>query len=442
MLTRVSERYTEYNVARLGLISVQSKLPAEMRRGWQQEISEGANSAGIRCLTGHESGIPHGLAGDVLSALITETIAATQNGGSASLRLTAADLARSSGLPLVPRTYERMITALYQLRYTNYQVWDKWVTPLYKVEQETVLTLLPELGIRKESSRHFPGQQTIYIEAQLHPTVVASINGTLALATDPAIMHELSSPTARGLYRVLEAARRDPNDMTRMMAKMVLPAREIAEACRLLSAATHLSRLLEPLTRDGAAFDQLLMAGYLKAVDWIGWGENLRVAIEFQQDGQLTDTNALRFLHEFGVVGANAETLATTFNRETIECAAWLVEARQRKRNDITNPQGLLIKLLRDGSATQSLELFRNRKTKVKPQKRQEVPDEPILEPTLAEALTAVGLLEQFKNLPSGPADQLRHKLEAGTVSLSLPRSLLLLPSLEVIRRLDTLLTP
>lgn len=428
------EQFTEYNVAKLGLISVQSKISSAVSRGWQQVVHEGQNSAGIHCSTGHESGIPHGIAGDVLSALITETIAASQGAGPVKLRMTAADLARASGLSLMGRSYERLITALHQLRHTNYQLWDNWVTPIYQVEQETVLTLLPELKIRRQSSLFFPGQQTIYIEAQLHPTVVVSINGTLALATDPVIMHKLSSPTARGLYRVLEAMRRDTNDVSRLLPKTVVSAQALVNACRVLGSGTHISRQLEPLTRTGAAFDQLQAAGYLKSADWVGSGERLKVGLEFGQDGQMMDFKALRFLHEYGVVGSNAETLATTFSREMIECAVWLVESRQRKRNDIGNPQGLLIKMLRDGSAAQSLELFRNRRVNPKsPMKGRVSPVETLdTLPTLAEALTAVGLLESVKGLKLELGDKLRRSLEAGRVLPTFPRSLLSLPNQEV----------
>ena len=433
-LQRAQDQYTEYNVAKLGLISIQSKINANVRRGWAQEVHEEENSAGIRCSTGHDSGIPHGVAGDVLSALITETIAAPQSGGPIKLRMTAADLARASGLSVMGKSYDRVLTALYQLRHTNYQLWDHWITPLYQIEQETVLTLLPELKVRRETSLHFPNQQTIYIEAQLHPTVVASINGTLALATDPAIMHELSSPTARGLYRVLEALRRDSSDVTRLMPKTVVPARALVNACRILGAGKHISRQLETLTRSGGAFDQLCAAGYLKSVDWVGSGDNLKVGLEFGQDGQIMDTKALRYLHEYGVVGANAETLAMTFTREAIECAVWLVETRQRKRNDIGNPQGLLIKMLRDGSATQSLEQFRNSRKPIRrqEQKHQNISAEVDHLPTLAEALTGVGLLETLKGLKAELADQLRRHLEAGRIEVTVPRSLFALPNQKV----------
>lgn len=354
-------RYTEYNVAQLGLISVQSKLPAGARTGWTSETREGKNTAGTRSSTAHASGVPHGIAGDVFSALVTETIAAREN-GETQLQMTVADIARQAGLGTRAADYERITVALQQLRHTNYEIWHKWRTTLTHVKEEAVLTLLPTLITRTEESLDFPGQQNRLFVMELHPSVMGSITGALTLATDPLLLEQLTSPTARGIYRLLEAWRRDPQDLTRVGMRVTIRGVELVESARLMGSRSSVSQLLAPLLAEKGAFAQLRDAGYLRRVDWTGRGDNLTLAFEFAQKQNLMDMRALQLLNELGVTGTHAETLAMTFNRELVESAAWQLEERRKAKYPIKSGPGMLIKILKDGSAAQRLEEFRARK--------------------------------------------------------------------------------
>lgn len=415
-------RYTEYNVAQLGLISIQMELPAHARKGWTSEVIEGSNTAGIRCLTAHEAGVPHGIAGDVFSALVTETIAA-QETGETRLQLTVADIARQAGLSARPADYVRITNALYQLRYSTYTIWNKWRTPLTNVKEEAAVTLLPTLDIRTEESRAFAGQIDTYYNLELHESVVDSITGTLTLAMNPEINNKLHSPTARGLYRLLEAWRRDPADLTRVSNQVTIRGTELAESARLLGARPAVSQLLRPLQRDRGAFEQLRAAGYLVGFDTVGRGDNLMLRFDLAEDGQLMDMQALEVLKRLGVRGKNAETLAMTFNRELVECASWLVAERKKSGYTVRSDAGLTIKLLNDGSAGLELDRFRNRnrpvavRGAVRKAAKAEVHEpepEPAVAATPEQAIRNLGTLVRMKRLSAAQASELQARVEDG----------------------------
>lgn len=417
-------RYTEYNVAQLGLISVQSKLPAGARTGWTSETREGKNTAGTRSSTAHASGVPHGIAGDVFSALVTETIAAREN-GETQLQMTVADIARQAGLGTRAADYERITVALQQLRHTNYEIWHKWRTTLTHVKEEAVLTLLPTLITRTEESLDFPGQQNRLFVMELHPSVMGSITGALTLATDPLLLEQLTSPTARGIYRLLEAWRRDPQDLTRVGMRVTIRGVELVESARLMGSRSSVSQLLAPLLAEKGAFAQLRDAGYLRRVDWTGRGDNLTLAFEFAQKQNLMDMRALQLLNELGVTGTHAETLAMTFNRELVESAAWQLEERRKAKYPIKSGPGMLIKILKDGSAAQRLEEFRARKRPLVMGEKQravrpaeEPPPEEELSPQerMERAVKMLGTLMIIKRLTSAQVEKIQDALEAGTL--------------------------
>lgn len=445
MKPQAAHRYTEYNVAQLGLISVQSKLPDRVRMGWVSEVKEGKNTAGTRCLTAHESGVPHGVAGDVFSALVTETIAVRES-GEARLSMTVADIARQAGLGTRAADYERIVQALHQLRHSNYEIWHKWRTPLTKVREEAVVTLLRHLVTRTEESLEFPGQQNVLFEMELDPAVMGSITGALTLATDPLLLEQLSSPTARGIYRLLEAWRRDPADLTRVSTRVSIRGAELAESARLFGTRTSISQLLAPLQRDGGAFSQLRDAGYLKRVDWTGRGDNLMLVFEFAQQQNLMDMRALDLLHELGVTGTHAETLAMTFSRELVECAAWQLEERKKANYPIRSASGMLIKILKDGSAAQRLEEFRTRKKPVAALPVRRIrsaplsPEEPA-DVTVERAIKMLGTLLILRRLTAQQVEDLQARLERGDLEPRLVMHLSMLDSENLHTWLSTHLT-
>lgn len=437
-------RYTEYNVAQLGLISIQHKVPERVQMGWTSAVTEGANSAGIRCLTAHESGVPHGVAGDVFAALVTETIAMRES-GETRLRMTVADIARQAGMGARATDYERIITALHQLRHSNFEIWNRWRTPLTNVKEQAVVTLLPHLVMRTEESRNFPGQQNVLFEMELHPSVMGSITGALTLAMDPQVLVQLNSSAGRGLYRLLEAWRRDPADLTRVSTRVTIKGAELVESARLMGSRSSVSQLILPLQRPTGAFEQLYNAGYLKRVDWAGRGDNLMLDFEFTEQAQLMDMRALALLNELGVTGSHADTLAMTFSREHVECAAWQLEERIKSGYNVRNKSGMIIKLLKDGSAAGRLEEYQGRSKPVvnpglaqrrPPPARQEPEPEP--EMTVEGAIKMLGTMLLIKRLTPQQAESLQDRMEAGTLLPQVIRDIYKLDSKRLAEWLST----
>jgi len=443
--------HAEFNVVHLGLIPVQSKLPASARSGWTSTHTEGTNTAGISSVSTAPAGVPHGLAGDVFAALITEAVAARQGTTApelAALRLTVADIARQASLHSTGDVYRLVQGAIESLQMTNFVIWQRWTTPLLKRSERVSMSLINEFSESVEENIHFPEQQRVIYTLKLPSAVLGSVDGALVLATDRTIMQQLTSPTARGIYRLLESWRRDPADLRRVESRVVISAVDFIASARLFGSRTQVSQLLQPLLRPGGAFEQLQAANYLHTVSTIGRGDATQLAFTFVRDGSTTNMAALRLLQEQGITGQNAETLASLHLTEEVECAIWLVEEKLQKDASIRNPPGLIIKMLKDGSASSQLRRFRTRPrsiarpaspTRALPQ-AEPAPETPAEQQNAA--LQSITSLVALRKMNAEHAQLLRDRLFTGRVSPQDIRNLLTLPSQIFQDQLRLLLQP
>lgn len=438
---RPTHQLTEYNVAHLGLISLQNRLPKSVQHGWTTEVGTETNGAGIQCETTYQSVVPHGLANDVFAAVVTAGVAARQ-GGEMTVEMTTAEIIRQGGMSQYTDVYASVRNALDSLSNTRYRIWNNWRTPIMNVADRRTMNLIDEVAERVEAHPFNPQQnQTTYV-IRMNPNIVESIDGTLTLAANPELLVLLNSPGTRGLYRLLEAWRRDARDFNRIHPRITLSARDLVESCRLLGTRQEPSRLLKPLLDSGGLFEQLRNAGYLTGYTSVGRGWDMQISIEFTQTANLLNTVSLRLLVEAGVTGKNAETLASMHSPEAVECAIWVVDEKVKKSRDgIRNPSGLVITTLKSSEFSLILESYRKRAKKIVPGETMRkngdtlriTPEtEPSVEEKLKAAHATLVSISALKGISPDQSGKLHSLLDEGKLSPAEVKHLIMTPGERV----------
>jgi len=425
----LATQITEFNVAHLGLIPIQHRLPESAKQGWVSRIGDEKNGAGISVQTTSKDGIPYGVAGDVFAGLVTASVAAREGGGT-SVSLNFAELARLSLLSTRAEDYQNLRRSLDQLVSAKFQIWNSWRTPLHQIASERTFSLIQDVKVTRKEHLFAPEQTEATYTITLNSNILDSLDGALTLMTNTALMAQLKSPTARGLYRILEAWRRDPKDFTQTNDQIMLSARDLVEACRLLGTREEAAVLLRPLFHVKGPFAQLKQAGYLKSVDTIGRGWETQISISFAKSNNLLNTTALRLLYDYGVTGASATGLASTHSAEEIECGIWMVEEK-KKKSKVHNEPGMLITMLKEGDLEFHVQRFRSKKRPVLPgvavKKNAPEPSEPESseEQDLERARGILGNLGVMQRITTAQQRDLGIALEEGRLSYDQVRQLL-----------------
>lgn len=350
---------TEYNVSRLGLISIQSRVADDQLMGWEAIQTDGSNRQGIICTTSDPFGVPRGLASDVFSGLLTAATIRAEGGGSGQeLTMTAAGIAKHANLKLHDRHYRGIDQALSALASAKYKVFAQWTDPMTRTSRDATFSVIDFLERQQEEHLFNRTQAQMNYVVRLNREIVRSVEGSLVLAISPTILESLPNPGARAVYRMLESMRRDPEDVTRAHKTLKLSIGDLAEATRLLGSrqeASHQMRILAPY------LNALIAGGYLSSYQTIGRSARTQVHFVFVDDGSLVNMESRRLLLKAGVTGKNAESLAIGHSREEIECAIWLIDDKKGRDSTIRNPAGLIVKTLKDGTARDMLGTFRQR---------------------------------------------------------------------------------
>lgn len=437
---------TEYNASRLGLISIQSRVAEPYRMGWDSITEDGSNSAGIICRTTDPAGVPHGIASDVFSALITEAAinfeSRKENPG--EIITTPAAIARTAHLNIRARHYSLIDQALTSMKETNYQVFTNWTDPFTRTKRRARFSIIDFL--HSESIEHLfnPDQMQRNYRIRLSQELITSIEGALVLAVRSDILTELKSPGARALYRMLETLRRDPRDVTRAEGKIELTTEELSQGIRLLSPrneSAHLLRIITPM------LDMLVKVGYLESFDTVGRGWDTRVHFKFKNDGSVIPSRALQLLYGAGVTGANADALAVAHGMEEIKCAIWWVGEKAKQDKTIRNPSGMIVTDLKNGTALAMLPRYRQRSRQVAvklgdQQAAMVKKEEPTLIPPSAAAGGILDHLIKLDRITAEQAQEIRQRVEDGSIDLPQIGALVGRPKKEIEKRIQEMLAP
>lgn len=291
-LNTVPRHLDDLNLSRLNLIVALDQV--EMQE-WSVMYETQGRIVRISCTASVKSTVPHGLDSDVSAALINLYIEA---GMPEDGRVTVAATSllhlcgwHKSGkyLGLLRECLER----LHQANYTVSGGWRdhpnrRWTHAKFHFIESLNFTTLDGVGLFDERSM---------IVLRLADDVVASIRSGYVKPLDSEFMSSLSRPRTRVLYRVLDAARIDPEDPHRQVDTLTFPVLAWGDQCKIPSDG-QAWRVIRALS---APHEELVKRGYLADVVLSGRGRDQTVRYEFARDFTRVDPALMRKFREYGV---------------------------------------------------------------------------------------------------------------------------------------------
>ncbi|MXV21184.1 replication initiator protein A [Deinococcus xianganensis] len=384
--------HDDLNLSRLNLIVALDQVDMQE---WSVTYESRGRIVRISCEAGVKYAVPHGLDSDVSAALINLYI---EEGMPDDGRITVAATAllhlcgwHKSGkyMGLLRDCLER----LHQANYTVSGGWrdhpkQRWTHAKFHFIESLNFTTLDGVGLFDERSM---------IVLRLAEDVTASIRSGYLKPLDSEFMTSLSRPRTRVLYRVLDAARFDPENPDRQVDTLTFPVLAWGDQCKIPSEG-QAWRVIRALT---SPHQELIKRGYLADVILSGRGKDQTVRYEFARDFTKVDPALMRKFREYGVADGMVRKLVRehgeSFLTETITRFAALVSS------------GVLV--VRKTKAAALMHLIAHPDDYPYPNKPAPPPTKaaPAMQPLLAEP----SLEEDFADLtPERAADRLIRRLD------------------------------
>ena len=330
----------EANVARLGLISIQERIPPGYS-SWEEEYNFLGKPVKLACYANEKvGGVPHGLDNEVSLALI----AAYLNAGSpddGAFTATPYQLLKLMGLDTSGYYYQALKESLLRLTTATYVLSEAWRAD--GRWQSVTFRFIEKLEYTSSKDERLDRSSVLRIT--LAKEVVRSLKNRYVKPIDIEFMASLHRPLSRALYRLLDAQRFSPENPT-PLARFEVPLMEWAAACKIVhKRPDKVRRTLEP------AHQELLARRYLQKVEYLGRGQNQTIVYTFGEEaGQPVDTAALELLLAEGLSYTSAYSLARRYPlahiQERIQRYKAILAAGYRPRNRL----GFLVDVIKDAS--------------------------------------------------------------------------------------------
>jgi plasmid replication initiation protein len=355
--TQRDQRNDERNVARLGIISILSRINVGVTT-WQSEFSVRGSMFRVECAAPY--GRPHGIDTDVILAI--QTLFVRQGCPEHNwVHTTAYELKMLTGLPDNGRTYTRIRESIKRLWGTGFVVSQGWQDANGKVRrwQNTTLRYIDRLQYHEleADTDPLPGlDPASTLSIKLGEQVSESIRARHTQLLSGALMWQLEQPPARALYRLLEAHRLLESGERAMLLEVGLESWR--QACGVACDRPELfRRILSP------AHEELTAIGYLESVEYQGRGKKQMVLYRFAAD-DAPDPALVEMLIGVGVASQMALQLARE-QGERIEEAVRFVRLRKEGGFQVRNPGGLVVDYLQnDGKYAPTEVIEQQRKQK------------------------------------------------------------------------------
>ena len=364
VMSPLLQPHADFNVTQLGLISLQSRVPEGFSKGWSFPLGESSEGEGnVRCWTREDCVVPHSMANEIFMGIVLSLIIEgiefdekkyVLRGASIPQLLSRAGYKHK----MTGRLYREAHQALKDLSVARYEAEGCWRDDIQhkSVQRKAIFGLISTLDEMKEKHDFNPDQNKHLFDIYVDTLVANSINGPLTLALNPNIIDNLISPQARGLYRIVESIRRDSQDPSKASDELSIRVTDLQYMMRVLSTRPSASALLRNLQ---GPLEQMQAAGYLKSYNDTGRGDAAMLHLTFEESHSLFDTRVLKRLNALGIIGANAQSLATTTTLAEIDKAEEITDREIRNRqsgnNPIKSPVGFLVSLLQGGGARDEL---------------------------------------------------------------------------------------
>lgn len=330
----------ERNVARLGIVSVQSRLAEETSKAWSVKFKIADRSFGVDATA--TKGRPRGIDTNVVLG-IEQLFAAQSCPEDNRLHTTPYELRSASFLPLNGKSYHRLRESLDRLWATSITVTDGWHLPdgrkLRNVKQMRLINELSYWDIDNPetvgAAREIVPNATLSI--QLGARMADSIRSGFTQSLETHILRKIEQPPARALYRLLEAHRY--KDTGEQMSTLLVGLEHWRLACGISEGKP--SNTLRALSE---AHDELISINYLRDVSSSGSRKGLSLQYEFFNPDD-PDPALLRLLVTNGVASQVANKLAKTYESR-IEDAVHFVLNEKSRGNKIKSTAAMIVDVL------------------------------------------------------------------------------------------------
>lgn len=333
----------ERNIARLGIVSIQTRLKADEVK-WQSDFSIGGRRFQVE---GRASdGRPRG--GDTNVLIGIESLFAQKGMPEDNwLHTTAYELREASFLANNGRSYHKLRESLLRLWSTGFIVSEGWLTTdgrvtwsnqtLRLLERITYWDVSEANGLEGERDRELLPSATLSIK--LGDQLADSIRAGYTQALDGRLLHQIEQPPARALYRLLEAHRYGETGVRAQTLTVALEDWRVA--CGInAEKPSRVMRLLEE------AHAELMERNYLLEVKTEGTRSDTTICYVFQSSDDDVDPDLVAQLRRAGVAAPKANALARDYPERIAEAIAFVEDRRVKAGGGVRNPGGLLVDFL------------------------------------------------------------------------------------------------
>ncbi len=341
-------QFDETNLTRLGLISIQERIP-ESYTTWVNTFDVNGHDGELSCFSPSEvGGVPHGLDGDFVTALNAMYLEqGAPNDG--YVHTTAYNLIQRAGFEDSGQNYDRLQVALKRLRAAQFKIAQAWrrrdegATGWVSVEFSYISQ------IRQSTPEGRSLTQGTTLSIQLADPVAESIRNEYTHPLDIAFQISLKRPLARALYRLLSSRKHNEHDPAHPHQEFTVLVSDWAQDCKLTETETY--RIKRNLQE---AHDELLRRQFLKKVEYEGRGSKATVRYVFGSEGdpspepQVLESPLLQALVQHQVARSVAVKLLKDYGELHVTTRLEHFEGMIRTGYPVRQGAALLVDIIKD----------------------------------------------------------------------------------------------
>lgn len=331
------ERRDERNTARLGIISMQSRVDTSITE-WDAEWQIDGRPYRIKCFA--PKGRPHGVDTDVVLAIQTLYV---RSGCPVHgwVHTTAYELRDLSGMPQNGVNYHRLKDSLLRLATTSFLVSEGWYDHVGRRKWDTdTMRYIDRIKYREfDAQSDLPGlDETASLSIKLGDQLAESIRAGYTQVLDSQLLLQLEQPPARALCRLLESYRVQP-DGSRLM-QLSVQLEDWRQACGIASDRSEIvRRALIP------AHEELIAAKYLREVVIEGRGMKQILTYHFQSS-DAPDPALVATLRDVGFSVGAAQEVSKLYGSKVEEAVRYALN-RRASGYQIKNMPGFIVDYLK-----------------------------------------------------------------------------------------------
>lgn len=356
--------HDERNIASLVLIPTQDRLPKDLLYLERPVVMPSGQVVRIICQGMPNVGLPRGIDGDMLVALINRFI---ELGCPAddTIHATAYSLLQEAGLDTSARYYRALDTGLKRFKNTSYTITEGWFDAGRRRYVSAMFNIIDNIDYTHGEDGM---DRRSVIRIRLNKMITASIRSGHIKPLNSNVYHRLGSVGARTLYRLLDAHLFDAAARSEDQSYHVtVPMLSWAVTCGILETRPHHVRTY--LERMHAP---LLDVGYLKEVTFTGRGQKTMLHYVYGDASNPAKQEHVELLLGYGVQRAQAEKAARELGDDVLLVVQRFEERLRKPGERIQNTGAYLAKLLREAASIIEAEHVQRAEDKKRQEQREQ----------------------------------------------------------------------